>query len=325
MREISYGLAMAEGMMEALDRDERIILINGGYGGLSAARSAFDRLRRDYASRILNPPISELGSCGMAVGAAMTGLRPMVSVGTGSFIFEAFPQVINEAPQAYYNSAGQVTVPVVFHMYVGIRRAGAVQHSASPQSMFWNVPGLQVVCPSSPADVKGLVKTALLRSMNPTIFIDHSLLLDQQGPVPEEEYEVPFGQASVRREGSDVSIVAVGVMVGRALEAAERLAREDGLSCEVVDPRTLVPLDKAAILASVRKTGRAVVADESQRSCGVASELAAILAEEAFSSLKAPVKRVAIPNVPIIYAKTSEEAITPTADTIVAAVRSITR
>lgn len=325
MREMTYSAAMAEGMMEALDRDDRIILVGAGYGGLTEARRAFDRLRRDYASRILNPPISELGYCGLAIGAAMTGLRPMVSVGTGSFIYEAFPQVINEAPQAYYNSAGQVTVPVVFHVYTGIRGAGAVQHSGSPQSMFWNVPGLQIICPGSPADVKGLVKTAMLRSMNPTILIDHTLLLPQVGPVPEEEYEIPFGQAAVRREGSDVTIVAVGIMVGRALEAAERLAREDGISCEVVDPRTLVPLDKAAILASVRKTGRAVVADESQRSCGVASELAAILAEEVFPYLKAPVKRVAIPDVPIIYAKTSEDAITPTAGTIVAAVRSIAR
>ena len=248
-----------------------------------------------------------------------------MAVGTGSFLYEAWPQVVNEAAVICYGTRGQVTVPVVFHLLVGIRGAGAVQHSASPQAMLWNAPGLQIVCPGSPADAKGLMKTAALRSANPTIFVDHPRLQGLRGPVAEGDGEIPFGVAEVKRAGSDVTIVAASIMVPRALEAAETLAREDGIAAEVVDPRTLVPLDRAGILASVAKTGRVVVADETPRSCGVAAELAAIIADEGFSSLKAPIKRVAIPDVPIPYTQAEEDYITPSAAGIVAAAREICR
>lgn len=322
MRELTFAEALAEGLMESLEADPRVVLFGAGYGGLTQYRAAYNALRERFRDRIQDLPISELGYCGVATGAAMTGLRPIVAIGTGSFSLEAFPQILNEAGVACYGSDGQVTVPVVFHMMAGIRGAGAVQHSASPQAMFWNSPGLQVAVPGSPADAKGLMKTAALHSKNPTIFIDHGRLQGLRGPVPDGDVAIPFGQAEVKRPGRDVTIVATSIMVPRALEAADEVQRE-GISAEVVDPRTLVPLDKETILASVAKTGRAVICDETQRSCGVAAELAAIIADEAFRYLKAPVKRVAIPDVPIPYHQAEEDYITPTAGRIVEAVRAV--
>jgi pyruvate dehydrogenase E1 component beta subunit len=319
---MTHAEALALGLTECLDKDPRVVLINAGYGGLTPARSSYNVLREKYADRITDTPISELGYCGIAIGAAMTGLRPIVALSTAAFSFEAWPQIVNEAAVACYGSAGQVTAPVVFHMLTGIRGAGAVQHSHAPQAMFCNAPGLQVVAPGSPADARGLMLTAALTSKNPTIFIDHQKLQTVKGEVDKTNGAIPFGVADVKREGKDVTIVALSVMVPRALEAAETLAKE-GISAEVVDPRTLVPLDKKTILKSVAKTGRVVLADESQLTCGVAAELAAVIAEEGFASLKAPIRRVGIPNVPVPYHEAEEEFITPSAAKIVAAARSV--
>lgn len=318
MRELTYAEALAEGLAEILEADDRVVLFGAGMGA-----PAGRLIRERYADRFTNPPISEIGYCGIAIGAAMAGLRPIVAISTATFSFEAFPQILNEAAPAHYGSDGQINVPIVFHMLTGIRGAGGFQHSGSPQSMFWNTPGLEVVAPGAPADAKGLLKTAVLRSPNPTVFIDHRHLHNIRGPVPDGNSEVPFGVAEVKRAGNDVTIVAVSIMVPRALEAAETLARDHGISAEVVDPRTLVPLDKATILASVAKTGRVVVADESPKSCGITAELAAIIAEEGFDSLKAPIKRVAIPDVPIPYSKAQEDAVTPGPDDVVAAARAL--
>jgi pyruvate dehydrogenase E1 component beta subunit len=322
MTEMTHAQALALGITECLDADPRVVLINAGYGGLTPARSSYNVLREKYADRITDTPISELGYCGIAIGAAMTGLRPIVALSTAAFSFEAWPQIVNEAAVACYGSAGQVTAPVVFHMLTGIRGAGAVQHSHAPQAMFCNAPGLQVVAPGSPADARGLMRTAALTSKNPTVFIDHQKLQVVKGEVDKAAAPIPFGVADVKREGKDVTIVAVSVMVPRALEAAETLAKE-GISAEVVDPRTLVPLDKKTILKSVAKTGRVVLADESQLTCGVSAELAAVIAEEGFASLKAPIRRVGIPNVPVPYHLNEEEAITPTAAKIAAAARAV--
>lgn len=324
MTQMTYAHALSLGLQEALEADERVVLMGAGFGGFRADPKAYAPIRERFGDRITNPPIAELGYCGIAIGAALTGLRPIVAIGTGSFSYEAFAQIANEAPQAYYGTRGQVTCPIVFHMRTGIRGAGALQHSQSPQSLYWNTPGLEIVVPGSPADARGLMKTAVLQSDNPTIFIDHEHLQTITGEVDESQDAIPFGVAEVKREGSDVTIVATSVMVYRALEAAERLAG-DGISAEVVDPRTLVPLDKGAILASVAKTGRVVVADETQRSCGVTAEIAAIIAEEGFESLKAPIKRVAIPDVPIPYHASEEAYITPSVEGIVAAVNQICR
>jgi pyruvate/2-oxoglutarate/acetoin dehydrogenase E1 component len=323
VREIRYVQAMAEALDEILTEDDRVTLIGAGFAGLTPGSALLNPVREKHAARIKYPPIAELGYCGIGVGAAMVGVRPIVDVSTATFSYEAIPQIVNEAAIACSNSAGQTTAPVVFHMLFGVRGAGAVQHSGSPQAWYWNTPGLQVAMPGSPADVKGLLRWAALKSRNPTVFMNHQKLMEITGPVPDGPYEIPFGQAEVKRPGTDVTIVATSIQVPRALEAAAILAREDGVEAEVVDPRTLEPLDTATILASVGKTGRVVVTDESHAHCGVAAGLAAIIAEEGFASLKAPIKRVSIPHVPIPYAQPLEDFVTPHPERIVAAVRAL--
>jgi pyruvate dehydrogenase E1 component beta subunit len=218
-------------------------------------------------------------------------------------------------------SGGQFDVPAVFHMIHGLRGGGAAQHSHSPQSMMWNCPGLEIVLPSSPRDVKGLIRTAI-KSDNPTVFIDHGKLFGLEGEVPDGDYEIPFGQADIKREGRDVTVVATSFMVQAALEAADVLSGE-GIEIEVVDPRTIVPLDREAIIGSVAKTGRMVVVDEGNLSCGIASEISAIVAESAFDSLKGPILRVTRPDVPTPFSQPLEDYITPTADKVSAAVRKL--
>lgn len=321
MRTITYAEAIVEALEELMAEDERVNLIGSYFLGLSPKRVLLDKLRETYPGRIFDPPIAEIGFVGASVGAAMTGLRPIVDVGTASFLFQAFPQVTNEAANAHYMTNGQTTVPAVFHILAGIRGGGAEQHSHSPQAMLWNTPGLEIMLPSSPYDVKGLLKTAAA-SDNPTVFVNHARLFDERGEVPEDDYRVPFGQANVRRQGRDATIVATSLMVPRALEAAAALALE-GIEVEVVDPRTIVPLDHETILASVAKTGRVVIADECHLSCGVAAELAAIIADEAFDALKAPIKRVTFPDVPVPFSPVLEKALEPTAGKIAAAVQTI--
>ena len=321
-REMTIGEALVSALGEIFAQDRRVVLIGGGLVGSGPAQAEFARLRQKFSNRIKSPPIAELGFCGIAAGAAMAGLRPLVDIGTATFSYEAIPQIINEAAVAYSNSGGQTNVPVTYFMRYGIRGGGGVQHSGSPQPWYWNTPGLQVAMPASPADAKGLLRTALLKSQDPTIFFAHERLMDERGAVPDGEYDIPFGQAAVRREGRDLTIIATGVQVPRALAAAEALAKE-AISAEVVDPRTLEPLDKATLLASVKKTGRLVVTDESHDNCSVASGLAAIMADEGFASLRAPIKRVTIPHVPVPFAVSLEDYVTPTAERIVAAARQL--
>lgn len=323
-RTLRFAQALADAVGEVLDEDERIVLIGARFTGHTPSARVMDPVLKRHASRIVWPPIAELAYCGIAVGAAMAGLRPIVELSTSTFSYEAIPQIVNEAAIVSAVSGGRVRAPVVFHMLYGIRGAGGPQHSGSPQPWYWNSPGLQVAMPSCAADVKGLLRWAALRSEGPTVFLDHQLLMELEGPVPDGPYEIPFGEAEVKRRGRDLTIVAVGIQVSRALAAADVLAREDGLDVEVVDPRTLEPLDRATILGSVRRTGRVVVTDESHDNCGVASGLAAIIAEECFADLRAPVRRVAVPGVPIPYAESLERALVPSAERIVAAARSIT-
>ncbi|HWP28891.1 MAG TPA: transketolase C-terminal domain-containing protein [Chloroflexota bacterium] len=323
MRQIRFAQAIAEALDEILAEDDRVTLIGAGFTGLTPSGAFLNPVREKYAARIKYPPIAELAYCGIGIGAAMAGMRPIVELSTATFSYEAIPQIVNEAAIACSNSAGQTTAPIVFHMLYGIRGAGAVQHSGSPQPWYWNTPGLQVAMPATPADVKGLLRWAALRSRNPTVFLDHQKLMELEGPVPEGPFDLPFGQAEIAREGSDVTVVATSIQVSRALEAAETLAREAGIGVEVVNVRTLQPLDKATILGSVRKTGRVVVTDESHDHCGVAAGLAAIIADEAFDALRAPVKRVSIPPVPIPYAETMETFVTPTPERIAAAIRQV--
>jgi pyruvate/2-oxoglutarate/acetoin dehydrogenase E1 component len=320
MRELAYYEAKFEALDEILTADERVHLIGGTFLSLSPRRKLYQELAARYPERIVAPPISELGFCGLATGAAMAGLRPVVDLSTGSFIFEAWPQVVNEAANAFYMSGGRTRAPVVFHLFHGIRGGGAAQHSASPQAMLWNCPGLEIVLPSTPRDVKGLLKTAV-QSDNPTIFVDHVQLLETRGPVPEDEAAIPFGVAEVKRRGADVTVIATSYMVQRALAVAEKLAHE-GIDVEVVDPRTLVPLDFSALMASVEKTRRVVIVDETHQSCGVAAELAARIAESGFDRLKAPIRRVATFDVPVPYSEPLEAFIGPSESRIIDALRA---
>ncbi len=325
MRELPYYKAKLEALREVLAADERVHLVADatGFLGLSPHRAEFADISKRFADRIIAPPISELAVCGFATGAAMAGLRPVVDLITASFAYEAWPQIVNEAANALYMSGGQTRVPVVFHILHGIRGAGAAQHSQSPQAMLWNCPGLQIVLPSSPRDVKGLLKTAV-ESENPTVFVDHSLLFDITGPVPEDDGPIPFGQAEVKRAGDDVTVVATSLMVQRSLAVAERLAGE-GIQVEVVDPRTIVPLDFPAIMASVEKTRRVVVVDECHKSCGVAAEIVAQIAETGFDKLKSPIRRVTTLDVPIPFSPPLEDYVGPSEARIADAIRSSVR
>lgn len=312
MRQLAYYEAKLEALREIITADESVHFVAEvatGFLGLSPHRFRFGEIARDFPDRVISPPISELAFCGLAIGAAMAGLRPVVDLITASFAFEAWPQIVNEAANAYYMSGGQTKVPVVLHLLHGLRGAGAAQHSHSPQAMLWNCPGLQIVLPSSPRDVKGLLKTAV-NSNNPTVFIDHVLLFDYRGNVPESDEAIPFGQAEIKRHGADVTVVATSLMVQRSLAVAERLGKK-GIGVEVVDPRTIVPLDFATIMSSLEKTARVVIVDECHRSCGVAAELVARIAEAGFDKFKAPIRRVATLDVPVPYSPPLEEFISP--------------
>jgi acetoin:2,6-dichlorophenolindophenol oxidoreductase subunit beta len=321
MRQLAYYEAKFEALDEIMAADSRVHLINGTFLSLSPRRQVFQNLVKKYGDRIMSPPISELSFCGLAAGAAMAGLRPIVDLSTGSFIFEGWPQVANEAANAFYMSGGQTRVPVVYHLFHGLRGGGAAQHSASPQAMLWNNPGLEIVLPSSPRDVKGLLKSAVA-SDNPTIFVDHVHLLEIKGDVPENDAPIPFGVADVKRQGNDVTVIATSYMVQRCLQVGDKLAAEK-IDVEVVDPRTLVPFDMATVLASVEKTGRVVIVDETHQSCGVAAEIAARIAETGFDKLKAPIRRVSTLDVPVPYSPPLEDYIGPREDRIVEAIRSV--
>jgi pyruvate/2-oxoglutarate/acetoin dehydrogenase E1 component len=314
----NYAEAMLEGLLAAMAEDSRVNLVGGALFGLGPQRKLSNQLRDKYSDRVLDPPISESASVSLGIGAAMAGDRPLIDIGTASFIFEAWSQIVNEAGTAHYMTGGQVSVPVVFHMLHGLRGGSGAQHGCSPQAMMWNAPGIEIVLPSSPRDVKGLIRSAL-KSENPTAIIGHALLIGLEDEVPDEDYDIPFGVADIKREGSDLTMVATSLMVNRALEAAELLA-EKGIDVEVVDQRTLVPFDKETILSSVAKTGRLAVVDEANESCSVASEIAAIVAVEGFSSLKAPIIRICRPDIPIPFSPPMEERLTVTVDRIVEAV-----
>jgi pyruvate/2-oxoglutarate/acetoin dehydrogenase E1 component len=314
---MQYSEAFAAALRRCLEEDERVVLFGIEYGGITAHQRHFSALAADYPDRVTNPPWSELAKAGAGVGAAIAGLRPVVDLVTASFMYHGIPQVINEAPNVRFISAGQTSCPVVFHVLGGIRRAGGAQHSHMPQAMLWNTPGLHVVMPATPSDAYGLVRTAVLESADPVVIVDHPLLFDLEQEIDVDAEPLPFGVARVVREGSDVTVVATSVMVGRAEVAADALRLEHGVQIEVIDPRTLVPLDGETIMASVRKTGRLVVADESHASCGVGAELMARAVEQCYPDLRSAPRRVSTPDVPIPFSAPLEEAMVPSAQAIV--------
>jgi pyruvate dehydrogenase E1 component beta subunit len=321
-REITYAEAIAEALRLEMRLDPRVFVMGedvGAFGGLFGGTKGL--LDEFGPERVRDTPISEAALIGAGVGAALTGMRPMVEIQFMDFTACAMDQIVNQAAKIRFMLGGKANVPLVIRTPYGTGLKLASQHSQSLEAWFVHTPGLLVAMPSTPPDAKGLL-VAALRDPNPVIFLEHKLLYPTRGPVPEEQYTIPFGQADIRRPGKDVSIVATGLMVSKALAAAEALAAE-GIEAEVVDPRTLVPLDKAAIIGSVKKTGRLVVVHEAVKRGGFGGEIAGIVAEEAFDYLDAPIKRVAGRNVPIAFNELLERKAVPDVEDIVAAVRSL--
>lgn len=315
--ETTYFEAILRAEQEEMDRDERVILI----GEDIALYGATGLLTGIDSARLRSAPISENSFCGMAVGAAATGLRPIVDLTIASFCYLAADQIINQAAKLHLMTGGQIRVPVVFRASMWHNGSNAAQHSDRPYPMFMNQPGLKVVAPSTPADMLGLLKSAI-RDDDPVIVFEDNDLWFRPGPVPTGEHLVPIGEAAVRRSGSDVTLIAVAGCNVPALEAAEALAAE-GISAEVIDPRTLAPLDRPALLASVAKTGYAVIVDYAHRRNGAAAEIAAVIAEEGFANLRGPVVRLATPDVNIPFSPALEKPLYPNAGRIVAAVRHL--
>ena len=315
--ELPYIAAIEEAIREEMERDETVI-----YFGQNIATTENDPFLQAFgADRVRVTPISETAEIGMAVGAAFAGYRPVVELYMAEFMLVAMDQVVNEAPRFHYMSGGQVTVPIVLKAGYGFTAGWAGQHTGSIYGMFMGVPGLKVAVPATAADAKGLMTTAI-RDDNPVAFFHHYLLTLVHGDVPDGEYAVPFGEAAVLREGGDVTIVAIGWMVGKALAAAEQLASE-GVSAEVIDPRTLAPLDTATILGSVEKTGRLVVVDQSTRHGSAAAVIAAEVASDGFASLKGPVGLVTALDATIPYSQPMEDYLLPDEAKIVGAVQQV--
>ena len=323
MRKIAYREALREALREEMLRDKRVFLLGediGRYWG--GAFKVTKGLAEEFGDeRVRDTPISESAIIGVAIGAAITGMRPVAEIMFGDLTTLAMDQIANQAAKLRYMFGGQTSVPLVIRTPFGGGVNIAAHHSQCLEAWFMHVPGLYVAVPSTPYDAKGLLKTAI-RGENPVIFCEHKLLYPVEGEVPEEDYTVPFGTATVRREGTDVTIVATLYMVHKALEAAEKLENE-GVSVEVVDPRTLVPLDKEAIIRSVKKTGRLVVVSEDCKTAGVTAEISAVAAEEALDYLDAPIKRVAAADTPIPFSPPLENFVIPDENRIIKAVKEI--
>jgi pyruvate dehydrogenase E1 component beta subunit len=318
-----YFEALNQALFEEFQRDERVFIFGEDVGMAGGTFRVTEGLMAEYgASRVRDTPIAEAGIVGIAVGAALGGMRPIAELMTMNFAIVAMDQIINHVSKLRYMFGGQVRLPLVIRAPGGGGTQKAAQHSHSIESWFVNSPGLRVAIPSTPYDAKGLLKSAV-RMDDPVLFIEHEMLYSTKGEVPDEEYLLPFGVANVVRAGRDVSIVAWSRMLLAALEAAERLA-EEGIEAEVIDPRTLAPLDFDSIAASVLRTRRAVIVEEGWRNVGVGAEIAARLQEHLFYDLDAPVQRVAAADVPTPYAKNLESLALPQADDIVRAALKIT-
>ena len=321
MATMRYQQALRLAMTEEMERDPNVFLCGEEVGQYQGTyRVSEGMLQKFGPMRVVDTPISEIGIAGMATGAAMTGLRPIAEFMTWSFALEAMDQLVNHAAKITYMSGGRISCPVVFRGPAGVGTQLSAQHSQSMESWYAHTPGFKVVLPAFPEDAKGLLKTAI-RDNNPVIFMEHAGLYGVQGEVSEDpEFTVPFGQAAIRRAGTDITLVAYSRGVHLCLKAAETLAK-DGIECEVIDLRTLVPLDMETVLTSVRKTHHAVVAQEEWRNVSFASELSARIHEGAFDYLDAPVERVGGADVPMPYAKNLERAAIPTDNDVVAAVK----
>jgi pyruvate/2-oxoglutarate/acetoin dehydrogenase E1 component len=321
-REITMGEAIFEALAEEMTRDSRVFIMGEDVAEAGTTFKVLSGLVDKFGpDRVLDTPISEAGFTGIGVGAAMTGLRPVVDIMFGDFAGLIMDQMVNQAAKVHYMSGGRWSVPMVLRTTLGATRRSAAQHSQSLHAWFCHIPGLKVVLPSTPYDAKGLLKSAI-RDPNPVLFYEDKVQYRMKGPVPDGDYVIPLGVADVKRLGTDITIIATSSMVNVALGAAKLLEEYD-ISAEVVDPRTLWPLDEATLIASARKTHRVIVVDEGYERYGVTAELAAVIQENAFFDLEAPVKRIGAMHVPIPFSPSLEDATVPTEESVFDAARAL--
>lgn len=314
-RELTFGGAIREALAEELRRDPTVFIIGEDVAEAGTPFKVLQGLVDEFGpDRVIDSPISEAGITGIGVGAAMTGMRPVVDIMFGDFVPLTMEQMVNQAAKVHYMSGGKLKVPMVLRTTLGATRRSAAQHSQSLHALLSHIPGLKVAVPSTPYDAKGLLKTAI-RDNNPVAFFEDKLMYQLKGPVPEEEYTIPFGVADIKRAGTDITIVATSSMVHVALDAAEIL-EDAGLSAEVIDPRTTYPLDKKALIDSAIKTSRVIVVDEGYERYGVTAEIASVIADGAFYYLDAPVKRMGAMDVPVPFSPALEDLTVPTEDTV---------
>jgi len=322
VRELTMAEAVREALSEEMRRDTNVFIMGEDVAEAGTPFKVLSGMVEEFGKeRVIDTPISEPGFTGIGVGAAMTGLRPVVDIMFGDFLTLVMDQLVNQAAKVHYMSGGAWRVPMVLRTTLGASRRSAAQHSQSLQAWLSHVPGLKVVLPSTPYDAKGLMKTAI-RDDNPVIFFEDKMMFRLKGPVPVEDYTIPFGVADIKREGEDITIVATSSMVQVALGAAKQL-EEVGISAEVVDPRTTSPLDEKTLIESAKKTSRVIVMDEGYEKYGVTAEIASVIATGAFYDLDAPVKRIAAMHVPIPFSPPLEDATIPTEKAVFDAARAM--
>lgn len=319
MRNITYSEAIREAMVEEMRANPSVFLMGEDVGVFNGVWGVSNGMLAEFGhERVRDTAISELNIIGSGLGAALVGMRPIVEIMFGDFLMCAGDQLVNQVAKARFMSGGKANVPLTIRIASGAPGSSAAQHSQSPESWFMNVPGLKIVTPATPADAKGLLKTAI-RGEDPVLFFEHKMLYAATGPVPEDpDFMVPFGEAAVVREGKDVTIIGVGIMVQKALLAAKQLSSK-GIDAEVIDPRTLVPLDKDTLIKSVAKTGHVIIAHEAHLRSGPGAEISAMLAEEAIEYLDGPIIRIGAMNVPLPYSPELENHVLPNENDIVQA------
>jgi pyruvate/2-oxoglutarate/acetoin dehydrogenase E1 component len=321
-RELTIAEAIREALAEEMRRDSSVFIMGEDVAEAGTPFKVLSGLVTEFGvQRVIDTPISEPGFTGIAVGAAMTGMRPVVDIMFGDFITLIMDQMVNQAAKIHYMSGGRFKVPLVLRTTLGATRRSAAQHSQSLHALFSHIPGLKVVLPSTPYEAKGLMKTAI-RDDNPVAFFEHKMMWRNKGPVPASEYTIPFGVADIKRTGTDITLIATSSMVPVALAAADKLSQE-GVSAEVIDPRTIFPLDKTTLIESAKKTGRALVIDEGYTRYGITAEIASVIAEGAFYYLDAPVMRLGAMDVPIPFSPVLEDLTVPTATTVAQAAKSL--
>ena len=314
-RRLSMAEAVREALAQEMRRDDRVFVMGEDVAEAGTPFKVLSGLVQEFGpERVMDTPISEPGFTGIGLGAALTGMRPVVDIMFGDFLFLALDQIANQAAKVHYMSGGKLKAPIVIRTTMGATRRSAAQHSQSLHALVRHIPGLKVALPSTPYDAKGLMKTAI-RDDNPVVIFEDKMMYTVKGPVPEDDYTIPFGQADVKRSGEDITLVATSSMVYVALAAADLLAKE-GISAEVIDPRTTVPLDVETLVGSAMKTGHAIVIDEGYQSYGVTAEIASVISDGAFYQLDAPVKRMGAMDVPIPFSPALEDLTVPTAEKV---------